>query len=250
MGQLQKLLGIEHLWRRGAVDIGNAILQVDRDAGLALAAFLGGDEHHAIAAVGTIDTGGGGIFQHGDALDVVGVEKRQRTDGIALAGHQIGGAAGKHRHAIDNPQRLAAGRKRTVAAHTDVEPRTGIVGRVAVDVDLHAGDKTVEHGVETTFGQVFQLLGTYLIGRPYKVAALLHRTVCADNHNILDSCSIVLHTDSRHRRTLNGNGLRLHAYIAERERNRQRSFNTDGIAAIHIGDGHLLGLCLGYSNAY
>ena len=109
--QFHKLLGIEHLGSGGAVDVGNTVFYVDTDAGLTLTAFLRGDEHNAIAAVGTVDGRGGSIFQYGDALNIVGIEKRQRTDGVVLTRHLVGGAAGEHRHAVDNPQRLAAGRQ-------------------------------------------------------------------------------------------------------------------------------------------
>ena len=46
--------------------------------GLALLATLGGDEDDAVGTFHTIDSGGGGILQHGDALhggDVDGVHR-------------------------------------------------------------------------------------------------------------------------------------------------------------------------------
>ena len=154
LGQLHKLLGIEHLRRRRAVDVGNAVLHVDVDVRLALAALPRGHQYDAIAAVGTVDGGRRGILQHSYRLNVVGVQERQRTDGIVLAGHQVGGTAREHRHAVDHPKRLAAGRERPFATHPDVEAGARIVGRVAVDVNLHAGNQAVEHRVEPTLRHV------------------------------------------------------------------------------------------------
>ena len=50
-----------------------AVGEVVVDAGLAYLTLLGGDKNDAVGGTGTIDGTRGGILQHFDALDVVGV---------------------------------------------------------------------------------------------------------------------------------------------------------------------------------
>ena len=75
LGQFQKLCGIEHFRRCGPVDVGNAILHVHGYVSLSLTTFLRGDQYHTVSAVCTIDGCRRGIFQHGDALYIIGIEK-------------------------------------------------------------------------------------------------------------------------------------------------------------------------------
>ena len=47
-------------------------LGINRNLGIAVLAALGGDNNHTSSTTGTIQGGRGGIFQNGNALDVVG----------------------------------------------------------------------------------------------------------------------------------------------------------------------------------
>ena len=156
--QFQELTCIEYLWRSAAVDVGDAILYVGAHAEPALAAVLRGDENDAVGAVGSVECGGRSILQHGNRLYIIGIEKRQWTDGIVLARHLVGGASSVHRHAIDNPQRLIGGRHRRIAAYTHVIALAHIVGRVGIVVNLYTGNEAVEQLVEPHLRHVLQVL--------------------------------------------------------------------------------------------
>ena len=53
-----------------------AVVGIEAEARpLAAGAFFGGDEDDAVGPAGSVDSGGGGVFQHFHALDVVGVEE-------------------------------------------------------------------------------------------------------------------------------------------------------------------------------
>ena len=249
-GQLHKLLGVEHLRRRRAVDVGNAILHAHRHVGLTLAPLLRRDEYHAIAAVGTIDRGGGGILQHGDALDIVGVQKRQRTDRVVLSGHEVGRAASEHRHSVDHPQRFAAGRQRALAAHAHIKARTRVVGRVAVDVDLHTRHQSVEHRVETPLRQVLELLRAHLIGRAHQVAALLHRAVGPYYHDVLNLTRVLLHRHFLFGATADTACQHLHTYVTIGQRGWQRPLDGHHVTPVEVGHGHVLSVLLLHGDAY
>ena len=47
-------------------------LSINRNLGIAVLAALGGDNNHTSSTTGTIQSSRGGIFQNGNALDVVG----------------------------------------------------------------------------------------------------------------------------------------------------------------------------------
>ena len=83
-GQSPPLLGIEQLDEGGFVHSGNAVFHRGTHVQMAVAlALLGSDQNNAVGAVGTIDRGGGGILEHGDGLNVVGIDKRHRAHSIA-----------------------------------------------------------------------------------------------------------------------------------------------------------------------
>ena len=96
----------------------------------AAAAFLRGDDDDAVGSAGAVDGGRGGVLQHGEALDVVGVDRGER---IAHAGTAFTG----HGHAVDDDERVVVGGKGCGAADADRGAVTGLSGS---GHDMQTGD--------------------------------------------------------------------------------------------------------------
>ena len=90
-------------WNEGGLDFGQAGRHVQLQRGRSgdgdftvLAAALGGNHDDTVGAFLTVQGRGGSTFQHGDVLNVVGVEIGQRRGSAAYG------------HTVDNHQRLVA----------------------------------------------------------------------------------------------------------------------------------------------
>ena len=94
--------GLEHVHL--LCDFLPAIVGVVAHADLSLLSFLCGDEDDAIGATATIDSGGGGILEHGDVLDV----------GSGDVADVV------HGETVDDEQRVVALRDGATAAHADL----------------------------------------------------------------------------------------------------------------------------------
>ena len=87
------------------------------ELGVAGLTALGGDEHHTVGTLGTIDGGGGGVLQDFHRNDIRGVQRRQRRDGRHLTVAQtvaqtvVGTtlATALHNDTIDDVERLLVG---------------------------------------------------------------------------------------------------------------------------------------------
>ena len=96
------------------------------DTGLALLAFLGGDEHDTVGCRDTVD-GSGSVLQDLDGLDIIRVEAGQAgaVDGAREHGGRAAGGAfegtGRHDHAVHDVERGAA----TADGHVHTAARLG-----------------------------------------------------------------------------------------------------------------------------
>ena len=83
---LLHLLGVKHVHVLAHHAQGMLVVHVEVRGGRALVALLGGDYDNAVGCARTVDGGGGGVLEDGEALDVVRVDGRQ---GVAGAAHAV-----------------------------------------------------------------------------------------------------------------------------------------------------------------
>ena len=111
--------GIEHVDFLG--HFRETEIRGEGDVVLAVAALLGGDDDHAVGAARTVDGRRGGVFQHLDRLDVVGVDVGQRVG--AGAGARKAGvgslAAAAVGESVNDVERLRVGAEGVGSAHVD-----------------------------------------------------------------------------------------------------------------------------------
>ena len=112
-----------------------------------LRAFLGGDEHHAIAATRAIKGCRRGTFQDVEALDVLLVDVIEGRTPVATA-TPIGEATFVgHRHSVDHDEGLVVAKDAVVT--TDGDTRRATVYTVGVD-DLHTRRATTQRADDAT----------------------------------------------------------------------------------------------------
>ena len=141
-GNLGPLGGVEHGEFLGRVRDTEVERGVDLGHAVGVGAALGGDDHHTVGGAGTINGGRGGIFQHVNALDIVGVDIVQRA----------------HVHAVHDVERLRIVEGADTADH---DAGAG-AGGATVGNDVNAGDLALEgladggvaRGVELVRGDI------------------------------------------------------------------------------------------------
>ena len=134
------------------------------------AALLGGDEHHAVGGAGTVQGGGGSVFQDRDRLDVIGVDVGDRS---------------VKRNAVHHIKRGAVRVDGTETADTDAAGGTRLAG---CGGELHAGGDTFKGVGGVGHRTDFQLLAVKGSGGSGKVF-LVDRTV-GDHHGLFDTLRI------------------------------------------------------------
>ena len=102
----------------------NAERCLERHLGVAVTASLGIDHDDTVGTAGSIEGAGRGVLEHGDRLDVLGVDRADRT--------RVGDT-------VHDIERRGAGVERTEAADGDRGVRTGLSGSGG---GLHAGHLT------------------------------------------------------------------------------------------------------------
>ena len=128
---LEELLGVHHL--RGLAEaLGRQLIGI-ADLALALA-FAGGDHHHAVTGLSTVDGGGGTVLQDLHRLDVVRVDAGDGT-GESTVHHiqRVGVVVGGNTADTDSRRGTRAG-GRSEGLHT---------GGLALQGGLRRGDRTV-----------------------------------------------------------------------------------------------------------
>ena len=104
-------------------------------------AFLGGDEHHAIAATRAVKGCRRGAFQDVEALDVLLVDVVQGRTPVATSAPVGDTAFVRHRHAVDDNKGLVVAQDAVVT--TDGDTRRTAVDTIGVD-DLHTCGATAQ----------------------------------------------------------------------------------------------------------
>ena len=148
-----------HIGRhRAAVDRHRTVVI---DDGRPFLGALGRNQHDARSAARTVDRGRGGIFQDVDALDVAGIDVN------ILRG----------RITIDNIQRIAAGRKRVHAPHTNLY---AFARSSAGLTDFDAGNLTCKRLRHS--GRRRREFAGLDAGHRTREVALAHRCIADDKH--------------------------------------------------------------------
>ena len=158
------LAGTEHVAISG-LGIGGEV-HAHIDDWLALLTFLSGDDDDTAGCLGTIDSCRGGILQHVDLLDVVGVDLGEATGEL---------------HAVEDDERSvvrAIGVERVLT--TQLDAGIGLCIGAESDLETRCAAQQVLHGARVLVGN---LLGVDLYDRTGKVF-LAHRTVTYHHHGL------------------------------------------------------------------
>ena len=127
---------------------------------VALAALLGGDEDDTVTGAGTVQSGSGGAFQHGNALDVLGVDV-ERTALVVLGAPQTGriltgSTAVVIRDTIHHVQRGVVVGEGGVTTQNHTGGTTGTGGGIVDGQTGHLAHQGVGEGNATTTGEFFR----------------------------------------------------------------------------------------------
>ena len=85
---------------------------------------LGRDEHHTVRGVRSVNRGRGSVPQHGDILDVGGIDRIERV----AADREPAAGTGAHRHPVDHIKRIAGRADGCGAADPDRRAAARLVG--------------------------------------------------------------------------------------------------------------------------
>ena len=202
-----------------------ALLDVDVEVEITLRTFLRRDDNHAVRGTRTVDGRCGGVFQHGNALDICGIDRSHRVEPDVAAAVEIILDVGVDRHAVDHVKGLSARVERSASAHVNRPPDTRRTGRV-----VHLETR---HGAFERFDEVgIGPLGEDVVaddGCGAGKRSLALHTV-AGHHDIFDRVCVFNQGDVHRRPARNGDRLTLIA----NERDDQRSVcrRGDGEAAV------------------
>ena len=239
-GQLDVLVGIHQLVVAGVGRHGlEAHLGGEVHLGLAGLSALGGDDDDAVGGTRAVDGGGGGVLQHGDALDVTGVERRQRRHFLSLGGTHAQGI-GKVGDAVHHVERLCA-RVQRVAA-TDING--GRSARLSgADGHLQARHRSLQRldGVGVVLGG--DGLAAQRGGRARE--GCLAGDAVAGDHHFLQQLGIGLQHDV-HGARLNVHFLRHHADVRHLQALGEARHIADGKLSVDVGNGAKLGALYQY----
>ena len=149
-----------------------AIREVVVDLGFALRAFLRGDEDDTVGRTRTVDGSGSSVFEHFDALNILGVDELHAV----LVGS----------HAIDDVERVGVV-DGTDTAHTDHRLGTGLAGSTR---DVDAGGQTFQGILGAQLCLALEVFGIDLGDRGRDDTLLLD--AIADDDHIAERLGIVL----------------------------------------------------------
>ena len=201
----------------GDVEVG-----AQRDLHLVALGLLGGDDDDAIGSQGAIDRRSSGILEHGDGLDVVGIDVGQRHRG---------------HHVIDDNKGLGADAARK-GAHTTQDGRT--IAGVGIDVDAQTSHLALKRGGEVLVHHRGEL-GRIDHGIGSRGALLTDALVtCRDDDGLVELGDLATQHDVDDITDAGRNLVGLHANHREVE---CTGIITDanGVLAILIGDNSIVG---------
>ena len=210
-----------------------------RDSGFALATALGSHHNHAIGRTRSVESSGGGIFQHVDAQNVLRVDASDGiTNAVDIVGivQHIGRQAyrvGKN-DAVEHPQRFAVADECAGSANTDA---VGSIDFSTTTERHQVGNLTFEHLREVCHTGNLKFAHVLTGDRTGEVAAVELLITC--NHHALKHLGVAFHID--YHIVAGGQMNRLHADIGDLH----AGFLGHGLVEIEftvgIGNGHHLG---------
>ena len=183
---------------------------------LAFLRFLGSDEDNAECAAHTIDRSRGGVFQHGYALDVVGVDKAEVV----------------YLHVVNENQRFRRALYRA-ESRTDLHARLG-AGLAVRGSHRQAGDRTLQGSRNIGNGTSVELLVDIdCRHRAGKVDTLLRAV--AHGHNFAEHIGVGLKMEHEVLAGACAHSGRLHAHIRYLEFRLRREIAVEHEFAVDIG---------------
>ena len=118
------------------------VLGGEGEAGLAHGTLLGGDEQHTVGTGCTIDGCRGGILQHLDTLDVIGVEGEHLCEVFLVGGVEVEGIVdvGRVGHTVDDDERVGIAVECGGTTDADIALGTGVTG----GDDVHTAELSLQ----------------------------------------------------------------------------------------------------------
>ena len=188
---------------------------IEIDADLALGSLLGGDDDDTVGTCRTIDGGRGGILEHLDALDVVGVEV---GDGAAA-------------HTVDDEERCIRTVERTVTTQQE-GGRLACLARLAGDVETGNLALQTFHGVH--YRCYLDFVGLHARNSAGEIALLLD--TITDHHHFFEEVVVFVNDDFKLGIALDGHVLSRISHKTD-VKDRLVGHTGDGEVAIEVGDG-------------
>ena len=203
---------------------------------LSLATLLGGHDNHTRHGASTVDRGGRTVFEHLEALDVVGV---QAGDGRAderfgVTRGQIVGADVRHvfhDHAVHHPKGLRGTVDRCGTAHTNLGSGTESSAHV---LHRHTGCLPFERTTDVGHARKARFADVDLVGRARKEATVRLRHT--RGHHDLAEALVVFEHDAHVLAAFDGG--RLHADVRHGDA-RVFAFDGEGKFTVVVGHGEL-----------
>ena len=215
----------------------------DRDGGLiahgslVAAPLLGRDDDDAIGPARTVDGSGRHVLQHLNALNVAGVDERQRVERAlnAADARLLRTAVHLIDEAVDDIQRIVARVDRVSATYADGAAGTGLTACRHVKSRHDAADGSVKRGR----GGNLNLITAYRRHTARQLRALLGAV--AHDHQLVQAPRLLVQADAHHRVALAYlHLLALVAHIPHADVRGERG-NVNMEAALGVGHGlHLI----------
>jgi hypothetical protein len=209
-----------------------AVVDAVGDLRAALAAVLGGDEHHPVAAAAPVDGRRLGVLEDGDVGDVLRVDEVER---VAAAREP---AADGQRDAVDDEQRVVDAVDRRLAAHAHRDAAAGLVAAH----HLHAGHLGLDQVLGAHHAPLVEQGAVHRRHRAGHVAPVLRAAARVGHRDHLGELG--RHGRERHvgrgravGRHVHGHRLRPEADALHAQRARARRDAADGEAAVGAGLG-------------
>ena len=207
---------------------GESHFGLQRHHGLAYLAALGGDEDDAVGRARAVERRCGGVLQHGDGLDVLGVEGvHDVVGGVELAVH-LPGVSRRYGHAVDDVEGLVSGVHRADAAYADGGCRAGLSGVVG---ELQSGHLTVQRVLEGGGGDALHVARLHQRGRA-GVAALLGGAV-GYHHHFVEHLGVVAQSGLHEGADVHLGSL--HAQVGDDQPAGVGRNAVEGELAVHVG---------------
>ena len=197
-------------------------------------AFLGGDEHYAVAATRSVKSCCRGTFQNVEALDVLLVDVVQGRTPVTSTAPFRNTSFVRHRHTVNNDERLVVAEDAVIT--TNGNTRRATVNTVGVN-DLYACRATTQGTDDAPRARLGNHFATDFLSGITQFA-LLTLNAESSNHHIVKHLGVGLQSHVDFCLAFDGNFI---CFITD-ETKHQRciAVSVDAIVAVKIGHGTLL----------